>query len=191
LNERNFILKEKAVKLVEFLHHLSKEEQKDIEEEEVTLLYNIYLWIIKKLYAQIAEENRQLREVLGISRVSDPRFIEMDQYMRDKENEFEESKEAYVNNENDEELNADDLRLTPAVLEKFRKERQTMFSLQRTFSAYSDKSIQGGNSATKTVINSYASTENIIESASRTVSSNHSLDQIRYMNTNETNASDK
>jgi len=146
------------------------------------------------MHAQTVEENRQLREILGISRVSDPKFLEIDQYMREKENEFEESKEFYVNDDNDngEQLNGDDLRLTPSVLANFRKDRQTMFSLQRTFSAYSDKSLHGGNSATRVAVHSHASTENLIEIV-RTPS-NQSFEQVRYMNTNESNstyASDK
>ena len=115
--------------------------------------------------------------------MADPKFEEIDQYVKDKLNEADEDRyreqskngNALDMPEFDEH---DDFRITSGVLADFRKQRQDMFSMQRTFSAYSDK-----NSATKTV-NQFALTENVLEAASRTPSSSaHSWEQIKFVNT--------
>ncbi len=118
---------------------------------------------------------------MGISRVSDPKFEEIDQYLKDKQNEMGEDEEFKVNNDDNEILNADDLRLTPNVIAGFKKDRERMFSLQRTFSTYSDKSVKG-NTATRTV-NSHVSTENFMEAASGTPTSSQSWESLRFVNT--------
>ena len=135
----------------------------------------------KREQAQLEAENRQLREILGISRVSDPKFEEIDQYLKDRQNEMGEDEEFKVNNDDNEILNADDLRLTPNVIAGFKKDRERMFSLQRTFSTYSDKSVKG-NTAVRTV-NSHVSTENFMEAASGTPTSTQSWESLRFVNT--------
>ena len=137
--------------------------------------------MIKREQAQLEAENRQLREILGISRVSDPKFEEIDQYLKDRQNEMGEDEEFKVNNGDNEILNADDLRLTPNVIAGFKKDRERMFSLQRTFSTYSDKSVKG-NTAVRTV-NSHVSTENFMEAASGTPTSSQSWESLRFVNT--------
>jgi len=141
----------------------------------------IIIILIKREQAQLEAENRQLREILGISRVSDPKFEEIDQYLKDRQNEMGEDEEFKVNNGDNEILNADDLRLTPNVIAGFKKDRERMFSLQRTFSTYSDKSVKG-NTAVRTV-NSHVSTENFMEAASGTPTSSQSWESLRFVNT--------
>ncbi len=133
---------------------------------------------------QTLEENKNLREILGISRVSDPQFEETDQYMKEKLNEFEESKEAVDGVENG--YSEDDFKLTSQVIASFRQERQAMLSLQRTFSAYSDKE---GVSASRIVYSS-VSTDNLIEAISPVQSLNQSIENS-LATTIATSSSDK
>jgi len=177
LNQVNFRLRERNTKFVEFLQNLASEEQKDLVEEE-------------RDRVQMEQENKHLRDILGISRVSDPKFEEIDQYLKDKLNDVEEEEEFKVNRDDNEILNADDLRLTPNVIAGFKKDRERMFSLQRTFSTYSDKSVKG-NTATRTV-NSHVSTENFMEASAGTPTSSQTWESLRFVNTtNGSISSDK
>lgn len=130
----------------------------------------------------MTEENKQLRELLGISRVSDPKFEELNQYLRDRENEIEEVKENSPQIINEDLGEDDELRLGPDVLASFRRDRERMFSMQRTYSVISGRS---ANSNASRMINTYVSTENALDAASGTPTSTHSAhSNDRYLNTN-------
>lgn len=118
---------------------------------------------------------------MGISRISDPKFAEIDQYLQEKSNEIEEYKEDRPRTSHRD--SNDDVKITPGLLDEFRKDREKMFSMRRTLSIYSEKS----DKATPKVGNlaASASTENALDSASGTPSSTHSWEQIRFVNTSE------
>lgn len=121
-----------------------------------------------------------LRDLLGISKISDPKFLELDQLLQEKSNEIEESKEDRPRTSHRE--TNDDIKITPDLLDEFRKDRERMFSMRRTLSIYSEKS----DKATPKVGGSLAaSTDNALEAASGTPSSTHSWEQIRFVNTSE------